>query len=353
MKIYLNKLILLLALAVVAMSAALAQAKAKNICPDEKPVLASFVEPEGANETDPPVEKAIAAAARPTISFCVSEGSVNVRGWQRNEVRAMVEEGGKLGFKIQKRNTDNVPSWLIIVGFDPKEPTKPGMQRRQECLRGSNIEIEVPFGAFVDIQSREDVDFKVESVAKTRVRNVNGDVLIRDIREEAEVSSLAGSVVVEDSVGKFKLNTSTGNVFGIRLKPLNDTDSLTAKSTSGNITLQDVAHAIIDGSSSNSNLNYFGAVLPGGVYNFNTVNGAVTLFLPLKSSFQVNATTNVPPIQGPFQIKWTKQNKPGQTGRITGICGEGDATINLVSFGGALRFQKQDLSSPSRKEKHN
>lgn len=343
MKKYLHKLILLSALASVTITAVFAQAKAKTDCPDEKPQLTAFIEepPAPSEKVNPPVEKAVASDARPTVSLCVTDGSVNVRGWQRNEVRAMVEEGGKLGFKIIKKNSDNAASWLMIVGYDTKETHRPGAQRRQECLSGDNIEIEVPYGAFVDIKSR-DADFKVESVAKAKVVNVNGDILISDVREEAEVSSLAGNVVAEDSIGKIKLKSSTGNVYGIRLKPLNDSDPISAKSDSGNVTLQDVAHASIEGASSNSNLNYFGALVPGGTYNFNTVSGAVTLFLPIKCSFQVNATSNIPPFQGPFPIKWSKQNKPGQTGRITGVCGDGDATINLVSFGGALRFQKQN-----------
>lgn len=341
MKAYLNKIFLLLALAGAVNFAILAQAKAKSVCPEETAKPASFVKAQA--ELDPPVEKAIASDARPTITFCVSEGSVSVRGWRRNEVRALVEDG-KLGFKVLKRNADKAASWLTIVGFDPKEPVKPGQYRRNECLSGSNIEIEVPQGAVVDIASRN-ANFKVESVAKIKVVNVNGDVLIRDVREEAEISSLAGNVVAEDSTGKVKLKSTTGNVFGIRLKPLNDTDSLSANSDSGNVTLQDVTHARIVGGSSNSNLNYFGSVVAGGVYDFKTVTGAVTLFLPLKSSFQLSATTNSTLQTNLPSFKPTLQSKPGQTPRrIVGVYGDGDATINLVSFGGALRLQKQQIN---------
>jgi hypothetical protein len=339
MKVFLNNIFLLLALAGVVNLAVFAQAKAKTVCPEETTKLAAFVEARA--EAIPPVEKAIATDARPTVSFCVSEGSVSVRGWQRKEVRALVEDG-KLGFKVQKTNSDKAATWLMIVGYDPKQPVKPGQYRRNECLSGSNIEIEVPHGAVVDIRSR-DADFKVESVAKVKVVNVNGDVLLRDIREEAEVSSLAGSIVAEDSVGKIKMESSTGNVYGIRLKPLNYSDGLSAKSNSGNVTLQDVDHASIDGSSSNSNFRYFGDLVSGGVYNFKTVNGTVTLFLPLKSSFQLNATSNSPVIINGFPFKPTVQGKPGQTPRTVGVYGDGDATINLVSFGGALRLQKQQV----------
>lgn len=339
MKIYLNKFVLLLALAGAANFVAFAQATAKIVCPEETAKLVSFVR--AATTDNPPMEKAVAADARPTVSFCVSEGSVNVRGWQRNEVRAMVEDG-KVGFKIIKRNPENAAAWLTIVGFDPKEAVKPGMKKRDECLSGSNIEIEVPYGTYVDIKSRRDADFKIESVAKTRVDNFNGEVLIRDVREETEVSSLAGNIVVEDSVGKIKLKSFSGNVFGIRLKPLNYSDSLNAKSESGNVTLQDIAHANIEGGSSNSNLNYFGELVSGGVYKFSTVSGGVTMFLPLKSSFQFNATLSAGgSFQSLFPIKTTKQTKPGQTSRFVGTYGTGDATINVTTFSGALRLKKQ------------
>jgi hypothetical protein len=340
MKAYLNKFFLLLALAGVVNFAILAQAKAKTACLEETAKLASFVKAE--SEADPPVEKAIASDARPTVTFCVSEGNVSVRGWRRNEVRALVEDG-KLGFKVLKRNAEKAAAWVTIVGYDPKEPVKPGQYRRSDCLSGSNIEVEVPFGAYVDVKSPSDADFKIESVAKTRVRNVNGSILIRDVREESDVSSFAGNVVAEDSTGRIKLVSTSGNVFGIRLKPLNDSDSLNAKSNNGNVTLQDVAHAIIEGGSQSKNLNYFGSIVSGGVYNFNTLNGAITLFLPLKSSFQLTATTNSD-LKTNLPLKLTIDGKQGRVKRISGVYGDGDATINLVSDVGALRLQKQPVN---------
>jgi len=341
MKVYLNKIVLLLALAGAVNLAILAQAKAKTVCPEETAKPASFVKAEA--EADPPVEKAIASDTRPTVRFCVSEGSVSVRGWRRNEVRALVENG-KLGFKVLKRNADKAATWVDIVGYDPKEPVKPGQYRRNDCLSGSNIEVEVPFGSFVDVKSPSDADFKIESVAKTRVVNVNGDILIRDVREEAEISSFGGSVVAEDSSGKIRLKSTSGNVFGIRLKPLNDSDSLNVRSNSGNVTLQDVGHAIIEGGSQSRNLNYFGSIVSGGVYNFSTLNGAITLFLPLKSSFQLSATTNST-VKTNLPFKLTLDgSKPGRGKRFSGVYGGGDATINLVSDIGALRLQKQPVN---------
>lgn len=342
MKAYLNKIVLLIALASVVNFALFAQAKAKTDCPEETAKPASFVQAKAI--ADPPIEKAIASDARPTVRFCVSEGSVNVRGWRRNEVRALVEEG-KLGFKVLKRNAEKAATWVEIVGHDPKEPVKPGQSRRSDCLSGSNIEVEVPFGASVDVKSPSGADFKIESVAKARVGNLNGNILIRDVREEADVSSFAGNVVAEDSNGRIRLKSTSGNVFAIRLKPINDSDTLNARSNSGNVTLQDVAHAIIEGGSSSSNLNYFGPVVSGGVYNFSTVNGAITLFLPLKSSFQLNATTNSNLQTNLPQFKPNLDTKSGRGGkRFSGVYGDGDATINLVSDIGALRLQKQPVN---------
>lgn len=340
MKVYLYKFALLLALAGAVNFAILAQAKAKTACLEETAKLASFVKAEA--EHDPPVEKAIASDARPTVTFCVSEGSVNVRGWRRNEVRALVEDG-KLGFKVNKLNANKAATWVTIVGYDPKEPVKPGQHRRSDCLSGSNIEVEVPFGAYVDVKSPSDADFKIESVAKARVKNVNGSILIRDVREEADISSFAGNVVAEDSIGRIKLVSTSGNVFGIRLKPIADSDALNARSTSGNVTLLDVAHAIIEGSSLSSNLNYFGPLVSGGVYNFSTTNGAITLFLPLKSSFQLSATTNST-VKTNLPFKLTLDTKPGRGKRFSGVYGDGDATINLVSDIGTLRLQKQPVN---------
>src|SRR5215203_5298967 len=50
------------------------------------------------NESDTPAEKSIATDAKVNISLCVSEGKIKINGWDRNEVRAFVNEGSEVGF---------------------------------------------------------------------------------------------------------------------------------------------------------------------------------------------------------------------------------------------------------------
>lgn len=337
MKIYLEKILILLALVGTINFAAFAQAKArphKDDCPEEQSKLK-----EAENFVEPQTEKAVAADVKPTVEFCVSEGSVRVRGWQRNEIRAFSEHG-KLGIKILKQNSDDAASWIKLIGSDPKNHAA---GKREDCLSGVDIEIEVPFGTYLNIKNR-DGDLQIESVAKARIQSVNGDILLRDVREETEVSNLQGDIVAEDSTGRFVLKSSVGSILANRLKPVNASDALIAAiNGSGNVTFQNVVHANIEARTVSGELNVFGALSSGGNYDFKTTTGAVTLYLPSQSSFQFNATLGANGVFGSnLPIKTSSSSSsPGRPRNISGTYGKGDATINLTTFNGALRFEKQ------------
>jgi len=350
MKIYFNKVVLLLAVIGALNLSALAQIAAKTECADEKAKAktVSFDKGKASNaafipisKINPPSEKAIATVEKPTVSMRVCEGNVSVRGWQRSEVRVLVN-GGKVGFIAKQPAADNKPSWIFIVGYDPKDKIS---GKKNECLNGTDIEIEVPFGSNVDIKS-SDEDVNIESVAKASVRNQRGNISLRDIREEAEVSSYGGgSVLAEDSSGRFTLKSSGGDISANRLRPLNFSDALRINSQgSGNVTLQNISHANIEASSLSGELVYLGALEGGGSYSFNTTNGTVTLFLPTSSSFQFNARmSGGASFNTTFPIKTSANNNLPKGARVvTGVYGRGElATINLIAVSGSLRLQKQ------------
>jgi hypothetical protein len=351
MKSFWGKMILLIALVGVSNAASFAQIKAKTDCPDEaaaKAKTVAFVDAAASKAKavlveaaghDSATEKAIATTERPTISLCVTQGTVRVRGWQRKEVRAMVDGGSGLGFKVVRRDGNNDASWVMLLGYDLKNNEA---RRKDQCLSGYNIELEVPLNASVDIKSKDD-DVNIESVAKASVRNFRGDIVLRDITEKAEVSSLSGSILAEDSTGEFVLKSTTGSVTANRLKPLNVTDALRVKSDGGgNITLQDISHTNIDANSPSGDLIVFSPLVSGGNYSLATTSSNIKLFLPVNSSFQFVATMSQPKkFQSDLKLKITNQNAPDRSKRISGTYGSGDATINLTTFNGSILLLKQ------------
>ena len=92
---------------------------------------------------DIPVEKSISVDKDVNLSFCVSEGRVKVNGWNRNEVRVFVTDGGDIGFRDFGKNRDGKPTRITVLGYDPVK-SKGSVGR--ECLSGEEIELDVPYG---------------------------------------------------------------------------------------------------------------------------------------------------------------------------------------------------------------
>ncbi|MEP6924916.1 MAG: DUF4097 family beta strand repeat-containing protein [Pyrinomonadaceae bacterium] len=283
-------------------------------------------------------EKAIETAAKVSVSFCVASGDVKVRGWERNEVRVWIEGGGTANFKVKERDPQNKPVWLFVLGSsnDPK--------KYDECLRGENIEIELPYSASVGIKSPNSngSSFAVDSIAKAVVINIDSDVQLRNITQEIEVSSLSGNVAAEDSKGKILIKTFGGDIAAFRLSPNDFSDTLKLASTSGSIVMRDITHKNIEAVSTNGELSIYNSLVRGGSYNFNTTNGVVTLQLPADFPFQIRATLNAGGnFQNDFPIKFNMTSVPGQSRLITGSNGAGDTSINLTTFNGMLRLRKK------------
>lgn len=52
------------------------------------------------NEAGTPAEKSILTESKVSVNLCVLEGNVRINGWDRDEIRAFVEDGSEVGFKV-------------------------------------------------------------------------------------------------------------------------------------------------------------------------------------------------------------------------------------------------------------
>lgn len=281
-------------------------------------------------------EKSLETAAKPRISLCAAAQNISVRGWQRAEVRALVENR-RVNFKIMERDADNKPAWIILQNAEA--PT--ANRQFDECLRGESIEIEVPAGANVTVKSR-DADVLIDGIAKVTIKNVNGDVTVRNVAEEIAVSNYSGNVAAEDSSGRIALASFDGNVAAFRLKPNEIGDQLSLSSAGGSVVLRDVQHKNIEAKSLSGEIAVLSRLQRGGNYEFSTQSGSVVLQLPADFGFQIKATmTAGGNFQTDFPVKPAAQTFAGQARTMTCTNGAADTTINLLTFNGFLRVKKK------------
>lgn len=286
-------------------------------------------------------EKSVQTIDKVSVSFCVAAGDVKVRGWERNEVRVWIE-GGNADFKVKDRDAQNKPVWVFVTNVAGNSKTQD--KNYDECLRGENIEIELPYNAAVSLKSPNPSggSIAIDSIAKAVVVSIDSDVQLRNVTQEIEVSSLSGNVAAEDSSGKIAIKTFGGDIAAFRLRPNDFSDPLKLGSTSGSIILRDVTHKIVEAVATSGELNIYNSLVRGGNYDFNTTNGAVMLELPTDFPFQLRATmTAGGSFQNDFAVKFNTVSVPGQARLVTGSNGAGDTAINLTTFNGMLRLKKK------------
>lgn len=292
------------------------------------------------NQNATPAEKSLATDAKVNISLCISEGKINVHGWDRNEIRAYVSEGGSdLGFKVlQKSKQTEKPVWVMVLGFDP---SKNNENEVEECLSGEEIELDVPRGATVNIKSR-DSETKIESVGKVRVENDGGGIYLDDIVSGIEARTYRGNVIVGNSSGTISLLATNGNIVVYNASSSEIGDILKAKTINGAITLQEVEHRQIDVNSISGSIKFMGEILSGGQYSFGTQSGAILLSIPENSSCKINAFWQSGDFNSLMPMQNIKKTSVSGVQNLTGQVGEGEATINLTTYSGRILIKKAD-----------
>lgn len=289
------------------------------------------------NTSGIPAEKSIAVDSKTVIGFCVNSGNLKVNGWDRNEVRALVENGTNVGFKVAAKNEQNVPAAIRIINYDPAKTTAFGIQ---DCLRGENIEIDAPRGAILRIEGRQ-FEGDISAVAQVSIKNDSGDIFLRNIAQGIEAKTYMGDLRVENSGGAMNLDNTNGNIVVYNVKPNNFSEIFTADTQSGAISLQSVNFSQVSTKTSSGTISYSGLISNSGQYVFKTNTGSILLNVPPQSSFVVRAIYNY----GTFNTDMPLTNvvkTPRPTQQLTGVSGSGEATLQIETYKGTILMKKSN-----------
>ncbi|MCW5962180.1 MAG: DUF4097 family beta strand repeat protein [Pyrinomonadaceae bacterium] len=283
-------------------------------------------------------EKAIAVSDKVNISVCVREGYIKINGWNRNEIRAFVSGGTAVGFSVlEKSKSDDHPVWVKILGYDPSVALK---NKSDECVAGNVIELDVPFGATVNIKSGESKT-SIDSVAKVSVKNVGGDIFLNNISTGIEARTYRGNVTVKNSGGSMTLETTNGNIVAYDASSEAIGDSFNAKTSSGAITLQKVRYRETEVNSNSGSINFAGELLKGGQYYFGSANSLITLILPENSSSKIVAVYGYGSFDSEIPMKDLVREPNSKLGSLSATLGDGDALLNFKTVTGKIIIKKQ------------
>lgn len=283
-------------------------------------------------------ERAIIVDPDVSLKLCVSEGSLKINGWDRNEVRVFVRNGRKIGFKVLEKDAETkLPNWLL-VGRSPEDPVLAGPM--SDCLAGESVELDVPVGSSINLAGRTASTY-IDSIKKVSVKIVEGRIDLRNISGGISAVALQGDVMVENSGGSISLETTTGNIVAFDVKPGQIGDIFKARTNSGSISLQDVDHRQIEANSISGSVNFNGELRSGGIYTFKTSNGSIRLLLPPETSCRLAASYGFGTFDSsfPYEVE-TETRTPGGKNTVIKI-GSGDATVYLTTTSGSIGIRKR------------
>ena len=275
-------------------------------------------------------------------------------------------DAGQIEFRRIDRTKDasKPPLRVDVMVFDSKTVVKP----RLDCQAIASIEMDVPAGATVQAQTR-DGDIMIAGVAGAYAGSQNGDITIEHATRLVEAGSVGGSISLQNSSGRVFLNSAGGGIEVTNVRPATDEDTFEVGTVSGDIQLERVSIGKVTVKTVNGTVTMSGPLAKSGNYGFSNVTGDVVLALPSDASFQLNAKVSEKQnIVSDFKLKYINEPaapsapKPAPQAtpkppapvvigrpampvpyvlrRVTAICGTGDATISVASFGGTVRLKK-------------
>lgn len=346
------------------------------------------------------IERSLSVDPEATVTLCVASGTLRVRGWDKNEIRVTSLDAAQIDFRrIDKAKDSATPATRVdVMVFDKHSPAKPKL----DCQALADVDMQVPVGATVQVQTR-DGDIGIAGVSAVYAGSQNGDIMIERAVKLVEAGSVGGSISLKDSSGRINLSSAGGGVEVVNIRSSSDEDTLEVGTVSGDIQLERVSNTSVTVKTVNGRVTMSGPLAKSGNYGFTNMAGDVVLAMPHDASFHLTAkvsekhdiisdfkltylseappqpapkprspgntpgaseapeisvkaplkTPDTPkpaskvtplpktgPVVGPIMIERPTIVVPYALRRVSVVCGSGDATISVASFGGTIRLKK-------------
>lgn len=270
-----------------------------------------------------PINETRPLAATGEVEVANLKGSIEVRAWDRDEVRITgslgdgverleINEGrGKLEVRVRypRNSRDSEPTTLVL-----------------EIPRQASLDVE-SVAANVDVQGVAGAELAIESVsgtvravgapAKASIESVSGDLRLNLNSRELDIESVSGRVTLRGRIaGSIDLETVSGDI---------DVDTRGERLSR------------LDASSVSGDTRVRGGIADGGRFRFESVSGDVRLALPASTSARVEAKTFSGDIDAPGANVVRKRYGPGAS--LEHSYGDGAASIGIETFSGDVRLQ--------------
>jgi hypothetical protein len=349
------------------------------------------------------IERSIPVNPQVTVTLCVASGTLTVRGWDKNELRVRSSDAGQIELRrLDKAKDPSTPAWRIdvmVLDSSAKVNAKLDCQALadvdMEVPTGATVQVQTRdgdisiAGVAAAYAGSQNGNIDIERVTKTiEAGSVGGSISLKNSSGRVNLSSAGGIVEVANvkpatSDDTFEVGTVSGDIQLDRVSNL----KVMAKTVNGIVTMTgplarsghyaftnmtgDVILALPHDASFQLNakvsekrhivsdfaLKYIEMPPPPPATAPPAArSGAVSTPAPpakaSEPSTKPSATAPKTPVAKghppqksgpiiqPIPVEKPTTVVPYVLRRVTAICGSGDATISVASFGGTVRLKK-------------
>ena len=247
------------------------------------------------------VERKVAADATGEVVISNVAGTIDVRGWDRNEVQVT----GTLGSGVERVDVDDSSKGRTVI--------KVILPRGNNHDGDADIEVSVPRGSSVEV-SAVSADVSSHGVLGTqRLKSVSGEVTADISGNESEVSSVSGDVTVRGD----------GKAISLRVKSVSGSLDLT--NTAGRVDVVTVSGdarvhmgetSEVRGRTTSGNLEVSGKLTRDGRVDVEGVSGDINLRLSAPGGLSMDIESFSGDIEGCLATNVERVSKYGPGTRL-------------------------------------
>jgi DUF4097 and DUF4098 domain-containing protein YvlB len=267
-----------------------------------------------------PVDRTVKAEANGEVEISNVSGTIDVRGWDRNEVQVT----GHLGDDVERLDVETSGGHTLVKVVLPRGRNSDGEAvleikvPRMSAVEVSAVSADVSSKGVLGTQRLKSVSGEVTadiSSPDSEVRSVSGDVTVRGNGKVSSLrlSSVSGNIDLMNAAGKLDVVTVSGDARVI----MGETNEVRARTTSGNFNL-------------NAKLTNVGRI------DTESVSGEITLRVSAPGSISTEIETFSGDINGCLaegKVERVSKYGPGSRLYIRGVEG-GGAVVRAKTLSG-------------------
>ncbi|HLT91075.1 MAG TPA: DUF4097 family beta strand repeat-containing protein [Woeseiaceae bacterium] len=261
------------------------------------------------------------------VSIENTAGSVDVRGWSRNQVEVSGSLGADVEELVVERDGRNVVVRVEI----------PDRKSRRRHI-SSDLVVRVPERSSVNVDGVSS-DLTVSGVkGALRLKTVSGDIEAQGFEADLDAETVSGDVLVEGSgrANRSRLHSVSGDV-----EARNLSGEIEAGAVSGDVIVRHGRFGTVRIETVTGDVEFEGELLGNGRMDLETVNGEVDVTFTGSLSARFEIETFNGDIDNCFGPQPTRQSRYAPGKQLVFTEGDGGARVTIQTLNGDLTLCKQ------------